>query len=73
MNIWVILQSCEERLPSKEISYSSLTGKKISDKEYEHVLKLWKKFEMKNKNDERLSRFVFKTWHFTVSRCSWKI
>ena len=57
----MIWQSCEERLPSKEISYSSLTGKKISDKEYEHVLKLWKKFEMKNKNDERLSRFAFKT------------
>ena len=36
----------EEKLPCKEMFYSSLTGKK-SDKEYEHVLKVWNKFEMK--------------------------
>ena len=36
----------EETLPRKEMFYSSLTGKK-SDKEYEHVLKVWNKFEMK--------------------------
>ena len=28
----------KERLSSKEYFYSSLTGKKVSDKEYEHVL-----------------------------------
>ena len=27
--------------------YSSLTGKKNSNKEYDHVLKVWNKFEMK--------------------------
>ena len=42
---------------------------KISDKEYEHVLNVWHKFE----NHERLSQFVFKMWHFTVSICFWKI
>ena len=30
----------KEELPSKEQFYSSLTGKKISDKEYYHVLKV---------------------------------
>ena len=34
-------------LPSKEKFYSSLTDGKISDKEYEHVLNAWAKFEMK--------------------------
>ena len=35
----------KEQLPSK--FDSSLTGKKISDTEYEHVLKVWNKFKMK--------------------------
>ena len=26
-----------------------------------------------NENDERLLRFVFKIWRFTVSRCFWKV
>ena len=37
----------KEQLPYKEKFYSSLTGKKISSKEYDHVLKVWNKFEMK--------------------------
>ena len=37
----------KELLPSKEKFYSLLTGKKISGKEYERVLKVWNKFEMK--------------------------
>ena len=32
---------------SKEKYYSSLAGKKISNKEYDHVLKVWDRFEMK--------------------------
>ena len=40
-------QKFREGLPSKEKFYSSLIDKKISDKEYEHVLNVWKKFEMK--------------------------
>ena len=33
----------KEELPSKEKFYSSLTNRKVSDKEYEHVLNVWKK------------------------------
>ena len=36
----------EEQLPSKEKLYSSLTGKKNSNKKYDHILKVWNKFEM---------------------------
>ena len=44
-------QKFKEELPSKETFYSSLTGKKSSDKKCEHVLKLWHKFEMKAMKD----------------------
>ena len=37
----------ERELPSKEKFYSSLTGKTISDKGCEHILKVCTKFEMK--------------------------
>ena len=37
----------KEQFPSKEKFYSSLTGKKINDKESEHVLNVWNKSEMK--------------------------
>ena len=35
----------EEELPSEKKFYSSFSGQKNSDKEYEY-LKVWKKFEM---------------------------
>ena len=41
----------KEQLPSKEKLYSLLTGKKISGKEHEYVLKVWDKFEMKTMKD----------------------
>ena len=41
----------KEELPSKEKFYSSLADRKISDKEYEHVLNVWKKSEMKTMKD----------------------
>ena len=41
----------KEQLASKEKFYSSLTSKKVSNKEYDHVLKVW---------SERLSQFLFK-------------
>ena len=41
----------KEQLPRKEKFYSSLTGKKISDKEYEHVHKVLNKFDMKTVKD----------------------
>ena len=37
----------KEEFPSKEKFYSLLTGKKVSDEEYEYVLKVWDKFEWK--------------------------
>ena len=41
----------KEELPSKEKFYSSLTNKKISDKEYDNQLNVWKKFEIKTIKD----------------------
>ena len=41
----------KEELQGKENFCSSKTGKKISDKEYDHALKLWNKFEKKTMND----------------------
>ena len=43
------VEKFKKELPSKEKFYSSLTGVKINDKEYEHFLKVWNKFEMKTK------------------------
>ena len=37
----------KEKFPSKNKFYSFLTDKKIRNKEYEHVLKIWNNFEMK--------------------------
>ena len=41
----------KKELSSKETFYSSLTDKKIIDIEYEHVLNVWKKFDMKTMKD----------------------
>ena len=58
----------EEKLSSKEKFSSSLTGKEICDKDYEHAVEcIW------NKNNERLSQIVFKTWRFVVKWCIWKV
>ena len=38
-------------LPSKEKFHGLLSGRKITDKEYEHVLNVWNKFEMKTMKD----------------------
>ena len=40
----------KEQLSSKEKFYSSLTGEKIN-KEYDNVLKVWNKYEMKTMKD----------------------
>ena len=47
----MILKKFKEELLGKETFYSSLTGKKVSDKENEHVLKVWNKFQMKRMKD----------------------
>ena len=36
-----------KEFPKKEKFYSLLTDRKASDKEYEHVIKVWKKLKMK--------------------------
>ena len=41
----------KEQLSRKEKFYSSLTGKKVSEKDYEHVLKVWDRFKMKTMKD----------------------
>ena len=40
-------QKFKEKVPDKSELYSSLSGKIISDEEYKHVLKVWKKFKEK--------------------------
>ena len=44
-------EKSKEQLPCKDKFYSSLKGKNISGKEYEHVLNVWNKFEMKTMKD----------------------
>lgn len=39
-------------LPSKDKFCSSLTDHQISDKKYEHVVSVWKLFDMKNIKDD---------------------
>ena len=41
----------KEQLPSKGKFYSLLTGKKNSNKEYDHIIQVWSKFEMKTMKD----------------------
>ena len=41
----------KEELPNKEEFYGPLTNREISGKEYEHVLNVWKKFEMKTREN----------------------
>ena len=48
----MILKDLKEELPSNEKFYSSLARKKkISGKEYEDVLNVWNKFEVKTMKD----------------------
>ena len=44
-------EKLKEKLPYKGKFDSSLTSKKINDKEYDHVLKVQNKFEMKTIKD----------------------
>ena len=41
----------KEKLPSKGKFYSSLTDRKVTVKECENFLNVWKKFEMKTMTD----------------------
>ena len=44
-------EKLKEKLASKEKFYALLTGKKISEKEYKHVLDVWDIFGMKTMKD----------------------
>ena len=52
-------EKSKKELPTKEKFYSSSTGRKITDKEYEHVLNVWNKYEMKDYQDLYLKCDVF--------------
>ena len=55
------LEKFKTEWPSKEKCYSSLTDRKISDREYEHVLIARNKFRMEMMKDYRdlyLKRYV---------------
>ena len=45
------IEKFNEILTSKKEFYSSLRGEEISGKEYQHVFKVWNKFEMKTMKD----------------------
>ena len=40
-------------MPIKKKFYRSITRKEINDQEYEHVLQVWNKFEIKTMKDYR--------------------
>ena len=44
-------ETFKEELTSKEKFYSSLTNRKFTEKEYEHVISILNKFEMKTMKD----------------------
>ena len=50
----------KNQLPNKEKFYSFLTGEKLSDKEYEHVLNVWNTFKMK----------TMKHYHYLYLKCN---
>ena len=50
---------------AKQNFYSSLAGRKINDKEYEHALNVWNKFEMKTNDtstNNKMSHFKYKSF-----------
>ena len=51
-------EKSKEQLPTKENFYSFTTGRKITGNEYEHVLNVWNKYEIKNYQDLNLKRGV---------------
>ena len=51
-------EKSNDQLPTKENFYSFPTGRKIADNEYEHVLNVWNKYEIKDYQDLNLKRGV---------------
>ena len=53
MSVLVILKILRKNCKTRRGEfYSFLAGKKIRDKEHEHVLKVWNKFETKTMKDD---------------------
>ena len=44
---WDSFENFKEGLPSKDEFYSTLTNRAVSDKNFEHVLNVWKSFKIK--------------------------
>ena len=71
----------KEQLPSKEKFYSLVAGKKISNKEYDHALKVWSKYEMKTmkgvferfRNNSIKNYALFSSRYVSASGVSWKV
>ena len=61
----------KEKLPGKEKFYSSLTNRNINGKEYEPVVNVWNKSEMKAVEDYH--DLYLKIWRFIIGWCIWKI
>ena len=47
-------EKSKDQLPTKENFYSFTTDRKIADSEYEHVLNVWNKYEIKDYQDLNL-------------------
>lgn len=79
INKCLILKSLMKTLPCKNKFCSSLSGKEISDKEYQHVLKVQSKFETRIrvsrdlylKRDVLLLTDAFEIFRHNISRKLW--
>ena len=56
-------EKSKAELPTKEKFYSSSTGRKITDKEHEHILNVRNKYEMKDYQDLNLKCDVLLLGH----------
>ena len=61
----------KEEFQSKKKFYSSLTGKNISDKEYEYVCKVLNIFQMETMEGDH--NLYLKCFSFLFCWCVWKI
>ena len=48
---WDRFEKFRECLPSKDKFHNTLTNRKITDKNYEHILNVWKAFKMNSMKD----------------------
>ena len=70
MSVWVVLKSLKKDCQAKKSVIVRCQAKQISDKEYEHALKVWDTFEMKTMKD--YDDLYLKMRRFIVNWCVWK-